>query len=502
MLKKAVGIGLVLALGITTSSASASATTGKTKGNPVTVGEESLQGNLWIQTTKTDFDKGAFVDTISTEDGNGSIMLVKNSNVYTNQGTYVSATLAPSLFTELVMSWNADTPKGTSIKVEGQVRVKGKWSEWVSWGTWTTSAERTSESNSNSLATMSVDTLIPKSESDGFRYRLTLKTTNPNVSPKVNLVSTTIANSSNPIQKVYNDGIAPEQLASLNKVIDVPQFSQMIRDPEIANSICSPTTMTMLLNRKGESTLPEQNAWNLYDTKFNSYGNWTFNAAYAGSFGYEAYIEYMNSKDDIKREIIKGNPVGISVQYRNDESINKSYPVVHGAPIASTPGHILVVKGFVKDPDGKEYFIVNDPASANDLEVERRYLASELDAAWATSGRITYIVHDKITGDGIVPPKVENATIAPTGNTRTVNGTVVNEYKLIYNGAHVDVSRNPDATKEPGITIMYRYNSGPFQYIAASADTTIWLERSKPSGMYEFYVSKKNGESYTAVLAK
>ncbi|GAY76621.1 hypothetical protein NBRC111894_2175 [Sporolactobacillus inulinus] len=39
----------------------------------------------------------------------------------------------------------------------------------------------------------------------------------------------------------------------LNKDIETPAYSQMIRDPKIAHSICSPTTITMALNRMGET---------------------------------------------------------------------------------------------------------------------------------------------------------------------------------------------------------------------------------------------------------
>ena len=43
-----------------------------------------------------------------------------------------------------------------------------------------------------------------------------------------------------------------------HRCVPVPAYSQLIRDPRIGSVICSPTTVTMLMNRWGEDLLPEE----------------------------------------------------------------------------------------------------------------------------------------------------------------------------------------------------------------------------------------------------
>ena len=112
----------------------------------------------------------------------------------------------------------------------------------------------------------------------------------------------------------------------INKLIETPCISQMKREAEIANRICSPTSMTMLLNRLGENLLVEDVAYKCFDYKYNEFGNWSYNVAYAGSLGYKAYIQFGNI-DLLINELNKGYPVEVSVKYTNDIN-NKLYPYI------------------------------------------------------------------------------------------------------------------------------------------------------------------------------
>jgi hypothetical protein len=262
------------------------------------------------------------------------------------------------------------------------------------------SKERTSipkTENEDDLAYVDTDTLIVKGTNGetacAIRYKLILKTSIPDVSPSVRLVAGTIRNTSEGqnIPKLYANEITPE-LSEFNKVIDIPRFSQMVCDPEIKGSICSPTSVTMVLNHYGEKLVPEETAWKVYDIAYGSFGNWPFNTAYAASLGFESYVTYCSSVYDLKKEIYNDYPIIVSVKYRNDESVDSKHPVIHGAPISKTNGHLIVVCGFEKEND-KEYVIVNDPAAKSNEEARLRYLSEEFDAAWQKSGRVAYIIH-------------------------------------------------------------------------------------------------------------
>jgi uncharacterized protein YvpB len=361
-----------------------------------------LLDNLWVHHTYKDFDKGSFDSVIMTNDLKAEITLDKKDTSYVESGTYTSDIIYTLPFQYLILSWNADTPVGTAIKIEAQVLVNkdgnSLWSSWLSFGTWCSEAKRSSASKTDSideLACIDTDTLKIKGSSgetaNAVRYRITLSTSDSKTTPTLKLVAGTIRNSQ-PSEDAPDTSSSLPEINNLNKELNVPRFSQMLRDPKIAGVICSPTSMTMMLNYYGLNLVPEETAAGVYDKEYDGYGNWPFNTAFAGSKGFKAYVSYFSSIYDLKREIYNGHPLAVSVKYRNSPDIDATLPVIHGAPIKKTNGHLIVVCGFTKEAD-KEYIIVNDPAAAGDEAVRLKYLLEEFDTAWKTSGRVAYIVH-------------------------------------------------------------------------------------------------------------
>jgi len=354
----------------------------------------TVEGNLFVRSTSSDFnvvDAGLENVEISDNGGDGAIALKSGAQ----SGVYTSNSLDTSPFNKLVLSWNSDTPEGTSIQVEARVSLNsnGQWSNWLSWGTWETSKGRGSGTGvtDDPVANVDVDTLVVKSgqTASKIQYRVILNSDRSGVTPTVRLVSGALRNT-NPgqgINKVFTDN---PDLSNL-KVLDVPQLSQMIRDPSIAASICSPTSIAMILSYYGTATEPEDAAWGVYDYNYKDFGNWPFNTAYAGSVGYRAYVDY-STIDGLKREIATGHPVAVAVAYKNSANVSGNLPVVDGAPIASTNGHLIVVCGFTNE-NGTDYIIINDSAAANNAGVRVKYRLDQFQNAWAESGNIAYIIH-------------------------------------------------------------------------------------------------------------
>lgn len=471
---------------------------------------ECLRGNIWIQTTVSDFERGINKGTVITTEGDGEVRLGEENGAYRSGGVYTSEAIKTPAFEYLVLSWNADTPKGTSIKIEGQARIGNQWSSWLSWGIWSSTSERASlrkKDAEDGLAYVSTDTFTVKGSSgecaDAFRYRITFLTEEPKATPVLKLVAAAIRNSieGQGIEKVYDEAVSDSELSSLDKILDVPAYSQYIRDPQLAHKICSAVSIAMLLKYRGIDILPEQSAMGIYDSVYDGYGNWPFSTAYAGCYGFASYVEYMNSIEDLKREIIKGYPAAVSVRYRNSVDVEKPYPVIHAAPIKSTAGHLLVVCGFTKGRDGRDYAVVNDPAAASDDGVRLLYLAEELDRAWAASGRTAYIIHDKIPGDGTLIPEIQDAELRSTGNTKTVNGVTYAEYELYCSGELIDLCMAVDPNEpnyEKGISIMLSKGNGAYEYISPREEKTLWLDASKTVGIHDILIFKKTGDSYRA----
>lgn len=307
-----------------------------------------------------------------------------------NKEIYLLKKIRIKNFKKIIISWNIVTPEKSYVDIEARILVKNNlkekmWSKWMSWGKWGINIKRASNSSECKEAKISVDTLTINDGYVGEAIELKISSYYNDKKLKSDLQLVTI---SYLVEEFCNEN---NEKKLINKLIETPCISQMKREKEIANRICSPTSMTMLLNRLGENLLVEDVAYKCLDYENNSFGNWSYNVAYAGSLGYKSYIQFGNI-DLLIREINKGYPVEVSVKYTNNIN-NKLYPYIENAPL-TTSGHLIVVCGFECIKDDK-YVIVNDPAAKENDKVRLKYKFENFMKAWAMSNYIMYIIHYK-----------------------------------------------------------------------------------------------------------
>ena len=255
-----------------------------------------------------------------------------------NNEIYLSKVIKIDDFKKIIVSWNAVTPLNSYIVVQARVFVQNKKDKKKKW-------------------------------SEGF-------------AADIREVAITY-------YKENNNDLKNKKYELINKLIETPCISQMKRNEKIAHKICSPTSLTMLLNRLGENLKVEDVAYSCFDYNYNEFGNWTYNVAYAGSLGYKAYVEY-GGIDSLIREISNGNPIEVSVKYTNDIN-NKEYPYIENAPL-TTSGHLIVVCGIEVSNNGK-WVIVNDPAGKDDESVRLKYKFEDFMKAWQRSNYIMYVIY-------------------------------------------------------------------------------------------------------------
>jgi hypothetical protein len=159
---------------------------------------------------------------------------------------------------------------------------------------------------------------------------------------------------------------------------------------------CSPTSTTMLLAYWNSLPSERDLRWidddqpqkpvihaarHVYDYRYDGAGNWPFNTAYAGTLGLDAYVTRLRSLREAERYIKGGIPLAASVAFDSGE--------LTGAPISSTNGHLMVIRGFTADGD----VIVNDPAAPNRRSVRRTYDRGQFENAWIpATGGVVYVV--------------------------------------------------------------------------------------------------------------
>ena len=358
---------------------------------------------LFVLKDVTDFAPGAFENTVVD---NGSIRLGLKGTSYLPSGTYTGAPFTPLPFFTLVPSWNADTPPGTTVEVQARVATHGHWSRWFSFGNWCPFIDRASPPpQEDEIARTDGEFLSVVNRSvpaDTAQLRIILTTDDPAVTPMVRLLAISV-----------DSPQAEETRHVSERVLEPPAYSCLVRDPAIDERTAGACSLTMLMNRWGEDVLPEEVARSAYDSGSGRYGNLAFLCAAGGMYGFECFIGF-GSINALRKEIWRGNSVGVRVHYRTnllshepdpqEEPIQEELPEVEAAEI-STPqttsqaegstaptkqfrdalralpmlegatvdsvGHLIVLCGFINDEEKGEQVVIHDPLSHQNKDVRR-----------------------------------------------------------------------------------------------------------------------------------
>ncbi|HTF12005.1 MAG TPA: C39 family peptidase [Asanoa sp.] len=304
---------------------------------------------------------------------------------------------------ELVASWNAETPRGTWIQIELQGTYNtGNLTPWYVLGRWASGDEDIRRTSVNRQGdpfstiftdTFSIDDVANGVMLRGYQLRLTLyRAPGQLASPRVWALG---AMSS----YVPDRFTVPPSAGHIawGKELAVPTYSQNIHEghyPEYdggGEAWCSPTSTEMVVEYWGKKPSAADTAWvdptypdpsvnhaarMTYDYTYDGAGNWPFNTAYAASYpGLEAKVTRLHSLDEAERFIAAGIPVVTSQSFLASELDGANY---------GTSGHLFVIVGFTKDGD----VIINDPASSSNDVVRNVYKRSQFEQVWLRTKRI------------------------------------------------------------------------------------------------------------------
>ena len=306
-------------------------------------------------------------------------------------------------FNDLVASWNALTPGTSEAEIFARLLVDGTWSAWMSWGVWGAHIRRNCPDQEDDLVwansyrdggDSSVNVKNGKSAS-AFQLKAVLRVkADGEAMPSLTLLAASWKNTLNPNwQQTCENPDCRDGLANLPERVhlNTPSISQKRRDPDYGGVICSATSIAMQMCHHGMDVLPEETTFLCNDYGFGGTGNWSYTVACAGAFGFESYACYIGF-DDLKAELAKGNPVGLSVKYswRDDMDV----PKLDNATV-TTHGHLIVCTGYrFSEELGETVYFINDPAGAFDLSSgPREYRESQLNEAWYR--RMCYVCRKK-----------------------------------------------------------------------------------------------------------
>ncbi|MGW1467965.1 peptidase C39 family protein [Streptomyces sp. NPDC002308] len=304
--------------------------------------------------------------------------------------------------TEVIASWNADTPAGTWIQIE----LLGRYSDgtdtpWYVMGRWaagdedirrTSVDDQTDGKSSIWTDTFSVDDAASGLRLTHYRLRLTLlRRPGTRLTPTVWRVG---AMASDVPDRFTVPASTPG--AGRGHELAVPRYSQNLHAgqyPEYDNggeAWCSPTSSQMIIEYWGRKPTAEQLAWvkpglpdpqvchaarYTFDYQYDGCGNWPFNAAYAATYpDMSSAVTRLGSLADVETLVRAGIPVITSQSFLKEELTGAGY---------GTSGHLMTVIGFTEDGD----VIANDPASKDDDAVRRIYARAEWEQIWLRTKR-------------------------------------------------------------------------------------------------------------------
>jgi len=322
----------------------------------------------------------------------------------------------PFGLTELVSSWNATTPAGTWLQVEVSGRTQaGVQTTWHVLGRWACGDSGDPafhracvEGRADGAGAVDTDTFATRGGHvlADYQLRVTLfRASGGTATPAVRLVGAVASGAATGPDHPPVD--TPEEAPPCRvagTVLDVPRYSQELHRGSCVEyagggeSWCSAASTAMVLDYWDRGPSRREMAWldpaypdpqvahaarSVFDYGYGGTGNWSFNVAYAGSRGLEAFVTRLGSLAEAERFIDAGIPLVVSASFAAEELDGAGY---------ATDGHLMVLVGF--DRDGNP--VVNDPAShriASDEEVRVTYDRAQLERAWSRSGRTVYVCH-------------------------------------------------------------------------------------------------------------
>ena len=326
---------------------------------------------------------------------------------------------------EAISSWNARTPTGTWVETSFRGRhADGSWTKWYVLGRWTSGRDyaggdihRTSLDGQNDTdARILTDTFSSRSgkEPVAFQTRVDLlRPAGSTESPKLDAVTTMTSE----LIPDYS-GVTSQFTLGRQVELAVPAYAQNIHSgeyPEYGGGgevWCSPTSSAMVMRYYGPNHSPsaaelsgivapngdpqvDHAAMNVWDYNYDGAGNWPFNAAYAHTYGLDAFVTRLRSLQEVELFVAAGIPVITSLSWDLEEMPEAGY---------DTNGHLLVIIGFTADGDP----ILNDPAASSNDNVRSIYTRENFERVWQEStGGVSYVYHPKGTH---LPASVSGAT--------------------------------------------------------------------------------------------
>ncbi|BCR35744.1 C39 family peptidase [Mariniplasma anaerobium] len=282
------------------------------------------------------------------------------------QGILETSDFHVESFAELVPTWNVVLDEKSTVTIFVAIGNHTGYSDYYAMALWRKTYKTSLEDQVDQYGRKTIDTITPKLiDINRIKFKVIFAKSDTDATALKNISITTIPKQS---ENHYDFSILQEKSILLEP-------RQQLSVPAIGNLICSPTSLSMVLNYYNHSESQSLVSSYVFDQGAQIYGNWSFNASYAGGFDdLYARVQYANDLSTLSSYINNDQPLVLSIRTQTKEELE-------GSIMAYPSGHLLVLTGF-KLIDDTWYALVSDPAEYEDSKVNREYNLQDLLDAW------------------------------------------------------------------------------------------------------------------------
>jgi hypothetical protein len=322
-----------------------------------------------IETGDSLFQQAELISNVVKSDDGKSIRLADG---FTTGYLILNPQSSPYPFNIGLPSWNGTAPGDSGgFRVLIRVPYLSGWSPWLDVGYWKANLWP-SKNTSFGGGIIDIDIVELNYYTSQWQYAIELKRNAAAVtSPTVSLLSFFISDSRTTqtinYTSILND--KPEPI-----FIPTTFLAQYRLSNEIGGSICSPTTVSMILLSYNIEVDPLQFALDTYDPYWNIFGVWPRVVQNASEYGVKGSVTRYRTWSEAREVLAQGGRIGMSI----------------GAPLYG--GHLVMLAGFTENGDP----IVHDPARTYDgyAHVFNKY---DLSRSWFAKGGVAYTIFPKDT---------------------------------------------------------------------------------------------------------
>jgi len=295
---------------------------------------------------------------------------------------------AEHFFNEGLPSWNgfALRDKQSAFAVQMRFPYGNGWAPWVTVGFWKNFVWDGCGTTSWGGGEVNIDVVELDSYANKWQFKILMKRNSTSLaSPQIEKLSFFVSDSrtTNAFDLLTVLADNPDPI-----FIDTEFYYQYGLDDEIGGSICSPTSVAMILRSYDIEVEPVQFARDNKDPVYGIFGVWPRVVQNASEFGLDGAVTRYRDWSEPRKVLAKGGRIAISV----------------GQPLYA--GHLMMLAGF--NDNGKP--IIHDPARTNGYSYI--FDKSDLSRSWFEKGGVSYTFYLKDSTESTAIVK-ENEVYSP-----------------------------------------------------------------------------------------